>query len=93
MRHNFTCCICEETYPSSELSHESYQKSGEDTRNDAVLYSDPDSLVCRGCEADLADERETSNDGELYARTDTEAFEFSGIEIDPARLQAYRLSY
>lgn len=92
----FTCSICGEELPHSDLSRDSLRSSGERNRRDAVSSLRAEDLVCQECAnelADIADAYEDLGPAPRNGRNDYETFIFSGIQIDPACLQAYHLNY
>lgn len=93
MKRHFTCTICERVLPAGALSRSSLVESFADSRLEAInLLDEPVCIECESEEEEDVDLEEVL-DGEDLGRNDVESWHLSGTHIDPAKLQAYRLSY
>lgn len=79
--NKFKCTECGEKKPLYLLSRES--------EKDPAMPP-----VCVGCQDEWADILDDGDDEYIgVGRTDRERFIFCGITLDPAKLQAWQLSY
>jgi len=85
----FKCSDCGERLPLSRLSIFSQDLADADTPTEALISLPAEDVLCDLCAEDVDDD--LSEPAPPY-RNDVEAWEFSGLSIDPARLQAYYLS-
>jgi hypothetical protein len=76
--------------PINRLADSCLNAAGVDDQEQAIAILSED-VLCRQCEQEDAELYGVL--GEFLGLTEVERFEFSGLTIDPARLQAYRLSY
>jgi hypothetical protein len=78
----------------SKLSRPSLSAAGTNSRLEALKVLLPDDLLCTRC-AEITEwliEEETT-ERKPQGRTEFEKWLFSGLTVDPAKLQAYYLSH
>lgn len=90
----FKCASCGEVLPASMLSNSSLEEAG--TRSKSIALAVLESPECEICE-DVRDGLDWDEVdfmyGERQGMTDVERFNFSGTQVDPGWLSAYRTSH
>jgi hypothetical protein len=85
----FICSACGDELPASMLSQTSLDKSETKSKVAALLILPAVDLLCTDCGSVL-------EDGTVYegpGTNEVERWNMSGLEIDPAVMQAYRNNY
>ena len=88
----FICAECGERRRVAVLSEQSLHLANTASRALAVEVLPDYELVCRYCDNETSIESLPLGLIE-HARSSSQVWEFSGVYVDPARLQAYHLNY
>lgn len=93
----FICADCGDEHPASALSEYSRRRGHNRSPYKALQALEPAEIVCADCETEDLGLDDLGDLGLIPTTTrpwtETERFEFCGIRLDPARLQAHYLSY